>query len=148
NISGGLPALHAEVSLGAPQDVGEAKRRRGFDPVMRVEGYYRGLIVGASHIRSHPYDRRAFVRGDLAFSGFDLRYMHEGFQVRGEMINGRPFNNTNTNGWYVDGLVHRRELGPVTIVGRVEKLDYDAGRFSQYYKRYTVGSRVSLPYYL
>lgn len=145
NVVAGVPALHAEASLGAPQDVGEAKRRHGFDPVVRVEGYVRGLVVGASHMRSRPYDRRAFVRGHLVFTGVDLRYMREGYQIRGEWITGRPFNNANTTAWYVDGSVHRSALGPVTLLGRVEKLDYDAGQFSRYDRRYTAGTRIQLP---
>jgi hypothetical protein len=145
NVVAGIPALRAEISLGAPQDVGEARRRHGLSPVVRMEGYVRGLIVGASHMRSRPYDRRAFVQGDLVFTGVDLRYMRGGYQIRGEWISGRPFDNVTTTGWYLDGSVHRSALGPVTLVGRVEQLDYDAGRFSRYDTRYTAGARIRLP---
>lgn len=148
NVLAGIPALHAEVSLGVPQDVGEAERQHGFDPVVRVEGYFRGLVAGLSHMRSRPYDRRAFVRGDLVFTGIDLRYMHKGFQLRGEWITGRPFATATTRGWYVDGMVHRPELGPVSLVARAEELDYDAGRFSRFDRRFSGGARIDLPYYV
>lgn len=145
NILGGVPALHAELSLGVPQDVGLAVRRSGFDPVARVEGFVGGLVYGASYMRSRPYDRRAFVRGHLEFTGVDARYMTGGVQVRGEWITGRPFANTTTTGWYVDGIVHPRALGPVTVLARVEALDYEAGRFPRFDRRFTGGARIRLP---
>jgi len=33
-------------------------------------------------------------------------------------------------------------MGPVTLVARAEDLDYEAGRRSFYYDRYTAGARV------
>ena len=35
-------------------------------------------------------------------------------------------------------------MGPVTAVMRAERLDYTAGRFSSYPRRYTAGARVRL----
>ena len=35
-------------------------------------------------------------------------------------------------------------MGPLTAVARAEKLDYLAGRFSSYPRRYTAGARVRL----
>jgi hypothetical protein len=67
-----------------------------------------------------------------------------GVQVRGEWINGQPFAGPSTSGWYVDAIVHRRMFGPVTLVGRTEELDYDAGVHSAYRKRYTAGARVQV----
>lgn len=145
-VAAGVPALHGEVSLGVPQDVGDAVRRTSLNPVVRLEGYHRHLIVGVSHMRSRPYDRRSFVSGNLRFSGVDVRYMRGGVQLRGEWITGQPFDRARTRGGYIDAFVHRPRLGPATLVARVESLDYDAGRFSRFDTRYTLGARVPLPY--
>ena len=145
NVLAGTPMLHAEVSLGVPQDEGQAVRQSGLDPVFRIEGYAGGLIVGASHMRSRPYDRRFFVHGDLVFTGLDFRYMLAGVQLRGEWVTGRPFDNVVTRGWYLDAIVHRPEMGPVTLVARAEKLDYVAGLRSRYDNRFTTGALVRLP---
>jgi len=141
----GVPAFHGLVSLGVPQDVGTAVRPRSLAPVARVEAYHRQLIVGLSHLRSRPYDRRAFVSGELRFTGIDVRYMRSGVQLRGEWIAGQPFDRTRTRGGYLDVFVHRPRLGPFTLAGRVETLAYEAGRFSRSDTRLTLGTRVSLP---
>ncbi len=148
NILAGVPALHTELSLGVPQDVGQAVRRKGFDPVIRIEGYHRGLVVGASHIRSRPYDRRAFVTGNMTFDGVDFRYMNSGIQLRGEWVTGKPFGTVSTRGWYLDASAHHRVMGPITALVRTEELYYKAGRFSRYDKRVTVGALLRLPQYL
>ena len=143
----GTPHVNAEVSLGVPQDVGAAVRRSGLDRVVRVQAYQGSLLVGASLIRAKPYDRRAFVKGDLRFAGVDARWMAHGIQLRGEWITGTPFSGVpgvSTTGWYLDGSVHRRQTGPVTLVARAERLDYPAGRFSAYGRRYTAGARVQI----
>lgn len=140
----GTPALQVETSLGLPQDVGTAVRRRGFDRVFRVQGYRGSIVAGVSHMRSLPYERRSFARGDAVFTGVDVRWMHAGTQLRGEWITGQPFEGPSTTGWYVDAMVHRPVLGPVTLVARAEELDYDAGPFSGYLKRYTAGARMQL----
>jgi hypothetical protein len=140
----GTPALQAEASLGVPQDVGSAVRGRGLDRVFRVQGYRGSFVVGASHVRSRPSEHRRFARGHAVFSGIDLRWMHAGAQVRGEWITGRPFDGPSTTGWYVDAMLHRAMLGPVTLVARAEELDYDAGAFSSYRKRYTAGARIQM----
>jgi hypothetical protein len=68
--------------------------------------------------------------------------MKGGVQLRGEWLAGRPFDGTHTTGGYLDVLVHRRRMGPVTAVARFEALDYAAGRFSQYQRRATIGARI------
>jgi hypothetical protein len=140
----GTPALQVETSLGLPQDVGTAVRQRGLDRVFRVQGYHRGIVAGISHMRSRPYERRSFADGDAVFTGIDLRWMHAGTQVRAEWITGQPWDGPSTTGWYVDAMVHRPVLGPVTLVARAEELDYDAGRFSGFLKRYTAGARMQV----
>jgi hypothetical protein len=140
----GTPSLQFETSLGVPQDVGSAVRRRGFDRVFRVQGYRGTIVAGVSHVRSRPYVRRSFAQGEAVFTGLDLRWMHAGTQVRAEWITGQPFRGPSTTGWYVDAIVHRPLLGPVTLVARAEELDYDAGLFSSYRKRYTTGARMQL----
>lgn len=144
NVSAGTPRLHGEVSLGAPRDVGAGVRQSGLNRVARLEGYHGPLILGVSYVRSRPYDRRSFVRGDLQFTGVDLRVMLAGVQLRGEWITGRPFAKASTTGWYVDAMVHRPEMGPMTLVARAEQLDYDAGRFSSFDRRVTAGTRIQL----
>ena len=146
DVFGGRPDLQVEASFGIPQDVGSAIRRRGLNRVVRVQGYRGAFIVGASHIRSKPSERRSFAVGDSTFTGIDLRWMRGGTQLRGEWITGRPFDGPSTTGWYVDAMVHRRALGPVTLVARAEELDYDAGPRSRYMQRYTAGARAQLPH--
>jgi hypothetical protein len=140
----GSPHLQFETSLGVPQDVGTAVRRRGLDRVLRVQAYRGAIVAGVSHVRSRPYVRRAFAQGHAVFTGVDLRWMHAGTQVRAEWITGQPFDGPSTTGWYVDAMVHRRALGPVTLVARAEELDYDAGKFSGFRERYTGGARIQM----
>jgi len=140
----GRPALNMETSLGIPQDPIDARRRTGLDWVVRGQVFRGPFIIGASYIRTRPARTRSFARGDTTFAGIDLRWMHEGVNVRGEWITGTPFDGTSTDGWYVDGIVHKPAMGPVTAVVRVERLDYTAGRFSFFPRRLTAGARVVL----
>jgi hypothetical protein len=144
DLFAGRPGLQVETSLGIPQDVGTAVRRRGLDRVVRVQGYRGAFIAGVSHARSNPYERRSFARGEAVFTGVDLRWMLAGTQLRGEWITGQPFDGPSTRGWYVDAIVHRPALGPVTLVARAEDLDYDAGAHSRHMRRYTAGARAQL----
>jgi hypothetical protein len=147
DFAAGSPRLSVETSLGVPGDEGELHRRSGLDATIRVQGYYKALIVGASRLDSGR-DRAlgAFAQGRSAFNGVDARVTAAGVQVRGEWIFGRPFDHVTTTGGYVDLLVHRRALGIVTPVARVERLDYEAGPyFSLYLHRLTAGARIQLP---
>jgi len=144
SVIAGVPRLFAEASLGVPQDEDLHSRRHGLDRVVRVQGAVGSIIVGASHIRTLPSEARAFARGRAEFTGVDIRWMHEGVQLRGEWIDGRPFNGTRTFGGYVDAFVHRPVMGPVTAVLRAERLDYLAGRASSFPRRYIAGARIRL----
>jgi hypothetical protein len=144
NILAGTPSLSAEISLGVPQDIGDAIRQRGLDPVIHVQAYRGPLVVGFSHIQSKPYERRSFASGRMVFTGIDVRWMLGGVQLRGEYIFGRPFDRVSTDGWYIDAIVHKPALGPFTLVARAEDLDYEAGRHSSFNTRYTAGGRVQL----
>jgi hypothetical protein len=146
DVFAGSPRLFVEASAGAPLDEGESRRRRGMDATVRVQGYYKSLIVGVSRLntgRDRSLD--AFAQGRAVFNGIDGRWTTDGVQLRGEWISGRPFDGVATKGGYLDLLVHRRALGPVTPLLRVERLDYDAGPFSFYLHRFTAGARVHLP---
>lgn len=144
-VVAGVPSLYVETSLGTPGDVGEAKRRPGLDRVVRVQGSYRSLIVGVSHSSTNPFQPISFARGRAAFTGADARWMREGVEVRGEWIAGQPFDGTRTTGGYVDLLVHRPGLGPVTAVLRAERLGYEtAPPHAIYAQRYTAGARVRI----
>jgi hypothetical protein len=138
----GTSAMQLEVSVGAPLDEGEAHRRRGVDTVVRAQAYYHSFILGASYLRTRPSDPRPFAAGRMIFRGLDGRWMRGGVQLRGEWIDGRPFDYVATRGGYLDVLIHEERMGPVTAVGRIERLDYDAGPFSDYLRRLTVGARV------
>jgi len=75
----------------------------------------------------------------------DARWMRSGVEVRGEWIAGQPFDGTRTTGGYVDLLVHRPGLGPVTAVLRAERLGYvTAPPRAIYASRYTAGARVRI----
>ena len=146
NVVGGVPALQAEYTVGTPADSGDEdeQRRAGTDQVVRVQGYLGSLVIGASHIRTQPYQPRRFSPGRAIFNGVDARWMHGGVQVRGEWIDGQPFNLMHTRGGYLDAFVHRREMGPFSAMARIEVLDYDAGKRSVLAKRATVGTRIHL----
>lgn len=146
DVIAGSPQLYVETSLGVPQDEGDLRRRSGFDGSVRVQGYYKSLIVGASRLYSGR-DRAlaSFAQGRSVFNGVDARWTTNGVQVRGEWIFGRPFDGVTTTGGYLDLLVHRRALGRVTPLARIERLDYEAGPFSLYLHRFTVGARIHLP---
>ena len=101
------------------------------------------MLSGASHIRTSPYQTGRFVKGRTEFTGVDLRWMQWGVQLRGEWLTGRPFDGTTTTGWYADAIVHCAPMGPVTAVGRVERLDYDVRHpFDLHTRRQTIGMRV------
>jgi hypothetical protein len=146
DVIAGRPALYAETSLAVPVDEGELRRRSGLDASIRVQGYYKSLIVGASRIASGR-DRAlgSFAAGRSIFNGVDGRWTSHGVQVRGEWIHGHPFDGVKTTGGYLDVSVHHRRLGPVMVVGRAERLDYAAGPFSLYEHRFTAGTRIRLP---
>ena len=147
DLVAGTPRVYVETSLGAPGDEGALRRRRVFDRSVRVQGYYKALIVGASRLYSGR-DRTLgdFAQGESLFNGVDGRFTTAGVQLRGEWIFGRPFDGVTTTGGYLDLLVHRRALGIVTPVARIERLDYEAGPyFSLYLRRVTGGARVDLP---
>jgi hypothetical protein len=143
DVVAGTSRLFVETSAGSPSDEGLLRRRRGVDASVRVQGYYKSLIVGVSRIATGR-DRAlaGFAQGRQLFNGVDARWTSEGVQLRGEWISGRPFDGVTTTGGYLDLLVHKRELGPVIPLLRVERLDYAAGSFSQYLRRVTAGSRI------
>jgi len=147
NILVGIPALSVETSVGTPMDAGDNGRPQTLDGVVRVQGVYRSLIVGSSYLNTRTYPMGDFVQGRMLFRGVDVRWMHAGLQLRGEWIDGRSFDGVATRGGYADVLLHVRAMGPVTAVARVEKLDYDAGPFSFYDKRYVVGARIGVARY-
>ena len=148
------PHVTLEASLGTPGDIGLAKRRSGLDAVVRVQGHYRSLVVGVSRIASQPYMPAIWAKGRLKFTGVDARWTLGGIQLRGEWIDGQPWNGPSTNGWYVDAIVHRRFMGPVTAVLRSEQLTYTSPTPFPWYgelrdewlgRRHTAGARVRLP---
>jgi hypothetical protein len=138
----GTPALQLETSVGTPDDEGGFQRARGLDQVVRAQAYYGDVIVGASYLRTRPSDPRPFATGRMIFRGVDGRWMRSGVELRGEWIDGKPFDNVSTRGGYLDLIVHKSMMGPVTALARIERLDYDAGPFSEYLRRLSVGARV------
>jgi hypothetical protein len=141
----GTPRVFGEVSFGIPQDEDALHRARGLDRVGRVQASVGDVIVGASYIHTQPFKEQAFfAHGDTEFAGIDARWMRGGVQVRGEWINGHPFAGTRTFGGYADLLVHRQFMGPITAVMRAEPLDYEAGPYSSFPRRYTAGAKARL----
>jgi hypothetical protein len=140
----GTPRFQVETSLGVPTDEGEYQRRRGLTTVTRAQGYYRALIVGASYLRTERSEPEAWATGRMVFRGIDGRFAHRGLQLRGEWIDGRPFDGVTTRGGYLDVIFDRRWMGPVTAIARFERLDYEAGEHSAYLRRQTAGARVRL----
>jgi hypothetical protein len=143
SVVAGVPRLTIEGSLGTPADVGAAQRRNGVDAVVRVQHHTGPFIIGASFVRTLPYQSAAFARGTATFGGVDARWMRSGLQLRGEWLGGRPFDGTTTSGWYADVLLHRVGMGPVTALARVERLAYEAQPpFAFYATRQTAGARI------
>jgi hypothetical protein len=139
----GVPRASVEVSVGRPADVGEAIRRTGVDTVVRAQAVAGAFVVGASFIDTTPYMPERFAAGRARFGGVDVRWMKDGVQLRGEWLGGRPFDGTQTTGGYVDVIVHRPVMGPVTALGRVERLDYDSDpQFALATQRYWAGARI------
>ena len=147
-LTAGVPQLFVEGSISRPHDVGAAQRREGTNGSIRVQGYRGQFIVGVSHARSNPYLSPRFAVGRQAFNGVDVRWSHgAGVQARGELLHGHSYEGVSTTGWYLDGSLHRRGMGPFTAVVRGESLDYDSpdpsrARASQ---RLTLGTRVRWP---
>ena len=73
-----------------------------------------------------------------------LHPQHPPLELRGEWIDGQPFDRMHTRGGYLDAFVHRREMGPFSAMARIEVLDYDAGKRSVLAKRATIGTRIHL----
>lgn len=140
----GTPRLVVEASAGIPQDHDQYRRRTGIDSTIRVQAAVGDIVVAASHIHTQPPAIRRFAAGSAVFTGIDARWMRGGVQLRGEWIDGQAFGGTRTFGGYVDASVHRPAMGPVTAILRAERLDYEAGRFSSYPRRYVAGARVRL----
>ena len=145
NVIAGSPRLYAETSLGVPLDEGLLRRRQEFSATVRVQGYYKSLIVGASRLDTgRDESLGSFASGRAVFNGVDARWTSGGVQVRSEWIFGRPFDGVTTRGGYIDAIVHRAGMGPVTAVARVERLDYTANTAARslYLHRFTAGGRV------
>lgn len=143
SIMVGVPWLTFETTVGRPGDVGAAARQPGLDTVVRAQGSAGAFIVGLSHIRTLPDQTGSFVQGRKEFTGLDLRWMRGGVQLRGEWIEGQPFDGATTTGWYADVIVHRVAMGPVTAVARVERLDYNTSPpFDLRRRRQTLGARI------
>jgi hypothetical protein len=142
----GTSHVLVESSIGAPADVGEVSRRSGADAVLRVQGHAGPFIIGVSHLRTQPYLPETFALGESVFTGVDGRWMAGGVQIRGEWLFGRPFDGTSTDGGYLDVIVHRPGMGPVTAVFRTERIDYDTvPKFALHARRETAGARLRLP---
>ncbi len=146
-LTAGVPHLFVEGSLGRPHDIGLAKRRRGTDGSVRVQGYRGQFIIGASHARSNPYMSPRFAVGRQTFTGLDMRWAHRaGLHARAELLTGHSFEGVSTTGGYVDGFLHRPGMGPFTAVARGEFLDYDAAPpRARSARRLTIGTRVRWP---
>ena len=137
--------VSVEASVGAPADLTTAKRRPGTDTSIRGQVYVGSLIVGASYARSRPNWPEVYAFGHASFTGIDARWMRNGVQLRGEWIGGQPFDGTTTTGGYLDLLVHRVGMGPLTAVVRIERLDYDTiPPYALYARRATIGGRARL----
>ncbi|PYQ81956.1 MAG: hypothetical protein DMG01_02415 [Acidobacteria bacterium] len=133
SVLAGVPKLTVEAAVGAPADVGDHRRRGGADALVRVQGYAGRFVVGISYMRTSPIETAAIAPGRATFTGIDARWMSCGVQLRGEWVDGQPFDGATSTGWYADVIVHRTHMGPVTAIARFERL---------YLSRETLGARV------
>jgi hypothetical protein len=137
--------LQMELSLGTPSEAARLQmRRRGLDVAARLQAHRGSLIAGVSYLKTQPDTSKPWVRGKGQFGGIDARWMRGGLQLRGEVIWGNAFDNSGMRGWYLDATAHRRGLGPVTPVLRLEEYRYWASRYRTTWKRFTVGARIKL----
>jgi hypothetical protein len=146
NVMAGTPHLQGELTVGRPADIGDEYRRaRGADVVLRAQTYAGPFVIGVSYLESRGYDL-PYATGRLVFTGVDLRWMMAGVQLRSEWLFGRPWDQTETSGGYLDVMVHRSFMGPATIVGRLETLDYETPdpTYSNTSKGASLGARVKL----
>jgi hypothetical protein len=103
------------------------------------------FVIGASYIDTMPYMPARFAAGRARFSGLDVRWMHAGVQLRGEWLDGQPFEGPTTAGGYIDAIVHVPAMGPVTALARAERLDYDtAPPRALFTHRYWGGARIRI----
>ena len=98
----GTPSLTVETSIGVPQDAGPEPRPHAVDTVVRAQGFYRSLVVGASYVNSVAYREGPWVTGRMMFKGVDVRWMRGGVLLRGEWIDGCRSAGVATRGGYVD----------------------------------------------
>lgn len=150
-LEGGVDAfattrgLQLEVSLGTPAEGRKLQlRRAGLDVAARLQAHRGDFIGGGSFLKTQPDTTHSWVRGQSRFGGVDARWMRNGLQLRGEIIWGSAFANSGMRGWYVDALAHRRDLGPVTPVLRVEEYRYWSSAHRTTWKRVTAGARIKL----
>ena len=145
DVMAGIPQLYAEASVGVAQDEDRFARPGGLNGVVRLQSSLGPWIIGVSHIRTRASDAWRGGQGRAEFTGVDVRWMKSGVQLRGEWIDGQPADGQRTFGGYIDAMVHRPAMGPVTAVARAERLDYLSGsRWSLFPRRYTVGAKVRL----
>jgi len=145
----GVPNLTLETALSAPADVGTPVRRSGLDATFRLQGYYGPFIAGVSHLRTSSVES-ADVESRADFTGFDLRWSHDGIQARGEWMTGSPFEGATTQGWYADVIVHLVRMGPVTAVARIEQheggeSESEGDSEEEPARRQVIGARIRLP---
>ena len=164
----GWPRLSLEASLGASADVGEHTRSTGLDQVLRGQAAAGDFIVGASYIHTRPHlaraeidlpvgldgdarldqdiaadETRPLAPGRATFGGVDVRWMRGGVQLRGEVIAGRPFDGAATHGGYLDLIVHRPSMGPLTAALRAEHLAHRDGSLTVLNgERYVAAMRI------
>lgn len=153
DIVGGVRHVMVEASVATAHDMGVLPRQPGVNTSVRAQVNVGPATFGISRVSSSSYRRRA--GGRLGMTGLDGRVMVGGVQVRGEWMVGRPWEGTATSGGYLDVIVHRPFMGPVTAVIRTERLTYESSRSFRWMDevytdwnahRHTVGARVRLPH--
>jgi hypothetical protein len=86
------------------------------------------------------------VTGRARFGGIDVRWMREGVELRGEYLLGKSLDYARTDGAYVDVIAHKPWMGPMTVLGRAEWIDYDTiphvAEWELHTRRFQAGARV------
>lgn len=138
----GTPQLQLEASLATPQE--EDGTRGGLDAAVRVQGYHGPVILGASFLTTQVAPFEGSIRRSSQFAGVDGRWMERGLQFRGEWIHGRSSGGIHSQGWYVDAMLHRAGLGPVTPVMRYEEARFALPGSRMTWRRWTTGVKVRI----
>ena len=144
----GTPRLYGETSFGVPQDEGSPAAQTGVDVTVRVQGYYKSFIVGASRIAHRPRQvaRQLCGRGEWSSTASTAAGCRAACSCAGNGSSGSRSTRVATRRRLSrrDRPPPRHGPGDRRRADRAARLRR-ARRPSFYLQRFTAGARVRLP---